>query len=81
MFLKNRLNELGCFTVGCKYAVEGGVTAVMHVFFINIEETPEMLMRLQGEKEAVVTTARTKLTKDTAMFVVPIDGNAARMLQ
>jgi hypothetical protein len=80
MFLKSRLEELGCFKNGCQIAVEGGCTAVMHVFFINIEETPEMVARLRNEKPDQIAVARTKLNKDTSVYVEPIDGNAAKVV-
>lgn len=80
MFLKSRLEEIGCFKNGCQIAVEGGCTAVMHVFFINIEETPEMVARLRNEKPDQIAVARTKLNKDTSGYVEPIDGNAAKVV-
>ena len=71
------------FTAGCdSYNSTPWVSATMHVFFIHLEETEEMLLLLRkyndlGPEQAVV--AFSKIFDDAGRIPTPIDRTAKRV--
>lgn len=85
MWIKNRLMELGCFRVRHDPSTDFGdaTTAVLHVFFMSLEETAEMILFLQNEREAehkkkLAKVARSKLF-GTPLVVAPVDSTAGKV--
>lgn len=82
MFLKNRIDELSRYPATPNTSgkcVKSETTAVMHVFFLYLEETPAMIQRLKNESKSKSVVARSKLTKHTAEFVEPVDSMATKV--
>lgn len=79
MWFKNRLAHHGYFHHSGRYQIPGS-TAVLHVFLLYVEETPEMLERLRKEKTTEeAKPARSRIT-DTLEVITPIDATAARVV-
>jgi len=77
--------KLGLFAEPGKRALDGDVvTAVMHCFFIGLEETPEMLERLRRSELVVAADrnnpARSKISEQVEVLR-PIDRTAARVVK
>lgn len=78
MWIKNRLSEMGRLTARHEDTPDATITCEMHVFFIGLEETPEMLIRLKGEKSVAVSqVARSKIANTLLADIRPIDAVAA----
>lgn len=85
MWIKNRLLELGCFRTerNPPLGTDELATAVLHVFFVSLEETAEMIAFLQNEQteeqqKKLASVARSKLF-GTPRVVTPIDSTAAKI--
>lgn len=86
MWIKNRLSELGAFRLSRSLPPDVEkpcVTAIMHCFFLSLEETAEMLAFLQNEeteaqKKRIAKVAKSKLF-GTPLVVQPIDSTAAKV--
>lgn len=78
-WLKNRLDELHAFQAGHKSFPASPWPVPLHVFFIHIEETPEMVARLAEGKPAQPTPARSRLPKSMLKTLRPIDAVAKRV--
>jgi len=75
VFIKNRLAERGAFQRGESMPLEAH-TARLHVFFLSLDETPEMWSRLKADETAIVQQIpRSKLAK-TTQCVRPVDSVA-----
>lgn len=75
-WIKNRLAELECFPHGCDAGEINPPSMNMHVFFLCLEETDEMVSRLKNERIiANGTVARSKVGK-TSRVIRPIDKTA-----
>lgn len=80
-WVKNRLLESSLMprVVGCSIYREA-VTAVLHVGFVFIEETDEMVSRLKNEQAATGSPSRSAFFREARRASVsPIDGTAARV--
>lgn len=77
VWVKSRIQPLIRFG-SHQSAKERDVTATLHVFFFNIEESDEMLSRLKGEKPATSSTARSRITNYQSQLV-PVDKTAANV--
>jgi hypothetical protein len=79
-WLKIRLLELGAFVAGKNYPAEVSLLTTMHVFFIALEETEEMLANLRHElAEVKSSVARSKIFSTNKRVLEPIDRVAARV--
>lgn len=79
-WVKNRLLEQGYFDPGRNTPPCGGITAIMHVGFLCIRETPEMLDRLKNERREEPAPARSRFASAINMYAVsPIDATAGRV--
>lgn len=80
MWFKNRLISCGVLVAGCKGILPGQIFVPLHIGFLHLNETPEMLARLAEkpslEEESKV--ARSKVFK-TAQILRPIDRVALRV--
>lgn len=84
MWLKNRMEECGYFKplIGCA-TTDIRMGCEMHVFFIGIEETEEMLQRIMTPDETADRRdriARSKIGKTQLKDIFPIDANAAAVV-
>ena len=80
MWLKNRLCEHGLLpsdSVTLPYAVGHYSSATLHIFFVHLEETKEMLTRLKNENRCEPKASRSKIFKDDSRVPYPIDSTAA----
>ncbi len=72
IWLKNRLNEAGLFEVGRKY-FDDRMGVPLHCFFLSLEETEEMILRLWNDDELIqAKIARSKISTTFAK-IRPID--------
>lgn len=80
MWLKNRLVEIGAFKNGFgeKAFIPDVVTATLHIAFLYIEETEEMLARLPEKGQTKEAVAQSKVFQ-TTKIIHPIDRVAARV--
>lgn len=85
MWIKNRLMECGCFKTERNPPTDFDdmATAVLHCFFLSLEETAEMIEILknendQAQREKLYAVARSKLF-GTTRVVTPIDRTAAKI--
>lgn len=66
IWLKNRLNEAGVFEVGRRY-FDDKIGCPLHCFFLSLEETEEMIMRLWNDDELIqAKVARSKVSRTFA---------------
>lgn len=83
LWLKNRLDEMGVFQSRGEYSrQESVVTAVLHIFFIGLDEDDDMLALLHNEKTALPRSlwyASSRAFKDLTVLN-PIDRTAARVV-
>lgn len=80
IWFKNRLQEISTLpTSGMPYR-EVRLCCELNVGFTQIEETQAMKARLPEGKAREAQEARTKLTRDCADFVRPIDRVAERVV-
>lgn len=79
VWLKSRLVGLGVFrTLGM--VTDIAFKTPLHFFFLHIDETPEMIARLQNERVVdEPTPARSKVFADDSLIPVPIDRTALRV--
>lgn len=81
MFFKNRLAELGELRgIAGKPPVSGGRVGVLHVFPLDMYETPEMLRRLHNEKPDQSQVARSKISKSLSAEINPVNVVAGRVM-
>ena len=88
MWIKNRLCELGLFRLSRNLPPDieqPTVTAVMHIFFLSLEETAAMMEILKNEnqpeqKKRIAKVARSKLF-GTPLVVTPVDSTAGKVAQ
>lgn len=80
-WLKNRITEESLLpTPPCLPPSDGGATAVLHVGFIWIRETDEMISRLRNEPTQPGSPARSRFFGEASRSPVsPIDATAARV--
>lgn len=65
---------------GGQMPLEFGPTATMHVFFLHLLESPEMICRLRNERVIAGNgPARSRITNETEI-IQPIDATAARVV-
>lgn len=82
LWLKNRLDEMGVCTAHRTGQPDATsvTSAVLHIFFLYLEETEDMLERLRREPVGTESqTARSKLAKTNQKNVRPIDKTAFRV--
>lgn len=77
---KNRLLDAGYFRPGrCEFN-DSAVTATLHIGFLSIKESPEMLERLKNERTEEPSPARSKFASLVKKYAVsPIDATASRV--
>jgi len=63
MKIKRILCDYGCFGYGANRELDSSLKTPLHVFFIHLEETNEMLARLPESEQAEASVARSKITK------------------
>lgn len=78
MWIRNRLDELGCFGFGCNPQPNDNLPVELHIGFLSIEETDEMISRLRNEpvEQGIATTSK---IFSTSLVPSPIDKVAARV--
>lgn len=81
IWLKNRLLEDGLFHgVGRNSPDDSHPTATLHVGFLSIIESPEMIERLRNESMESGKPARSRFANDArTKNVAPVDATAGRM--
>lgn len=80
-WVKNRLSEASLMpkTIGCQHAPEA-VTAILHVGFVFIEETADMVSRLKNEQADAGSPSRPAFFREAARkSVSPVNATAARV--
>lgn len=70
IYIKSRLAERGAFKP-CGLHEDDAQTARLHVFFLTLDETPEMLSRLPEGTPIASQVARSKISK-TPLKISPI---------
>ena len=81
MWLKNRLESTGAFAAGKNPPPIEHPTAVLHVHFLFIAETPEQLARLKfGEPEIKSCVARSKISSTNLADITAIDRVAGQVV-
>jgi len=79
-WVKNRLLEAGYFDVGRNSPAGGGITAILHIGFLSLPESQEMLQRLKNERPEDSSPARSRFSKAVKKYAVaPIDATAGRV--
>ena len=81
IWLKNRLIEEGLFCgVGRCSPDDSHPTATLHVGFLSLIESPEMIQRLQNESMKPGKPARSRFANDAkTKNVAPVDATAGKM--
>jgi len=77
-WFKSRIQEYKRFSWGSVGYLPEITTATLHVGFLWLEETPEMLARLSEPGVMASTVSRSKIT-ETQRVIQPIDRVAARV--
>jgi hypothetical protein len=83
IWIKNRLSESGWFDFAGHDSPDWShPTAVLHVGYVSLFESPEMISRLTNEPMDDGSPSRSRLAKEMQVRdVKPIDGTAARVCQ
>lgn len=81
VWLKNRLTEMGAFGTeeGRSGKDAGRLTVPLHVFFLCLEETAEMLQRLARDDGEVAASAARSKVFTTPLVPRPVDQVAGRV--
>jgi len=66
--------------VGCNMA-DGVLWCTMHVFFIHLVETEEMLLRLRNEIASVAVATKSKISSTNLAELTPVNCVAARVVK
>ncbi len=72
LWIKNRLEEKNLFPNGCNSDFPHFATT-FHVFFLQLDETEEMLARLRNEPAEEAKTAKSKIFNPDSRKPIPID--------
>jgi hypothetical protein len=75
LWLRKRIDEIQGWSYGPGEILENAETAILHVFFLTLSETEEMLARLRTGTTKESTVARSKVSK-TTLIIHPIDSVA-----
>lgn len=79
-WVKNRLLDAGYFKPGRQCHDDSFVTATLHVGFLSLPESPEMLARLKNERPEASSPARSRFANSVQKYAVsPIDATAGRV--
>ena len=79
-WVKNRLLDEGYFKPGRQCHDDSVVTAILHVGFLSLPESPEMLERLKNETPTEPALARSRFANCVKKYAVaPIDATAGRV--
>jgi hypothetical protein len=79
-WVKNRLLDAGYFKPGRQCHDDSVVTAILHVGFLSLPESPEMLERLKNEPRDAPAPARSRFANCVQKYAVaPIDATAGRV--
>jgi hypothetical protein len=77
---KNRLLDAGYFRPGRNEFDDSMVTATLHVGFLSLGESPEMIARLKNEQPGDPSPARSRFAELVKKYAVaPIDATACRV--
>lgn len=81
-WLKNRLSEYHLLPAGGEQpaATDGWASATLHVFFVHLEETPDMLKLLRNEPKEKPKPAGRR-PSETAQVLTPINKTAANVFR
>ena len=80
MWIKNRLGELGQIPRCDGNEVPTAETAILHCFFIHLQETQEMLARLRNDKSNIASAVARSKISSTQQHIEPIDAVASRVV-
>ena len=78
MTIKRALCDYGCFGYGANRENDSSLTTPLHVFFIHLLETEEMLARLPEPEQVEANVARSKIAK-TKTAISPINRIASQV--
>jgi|688.fasta_scaffold107683_8 hypothetical protein len=79
-WVKNRLLDEGYFKPGGQCHDDSFVTAILHVGFLSLPESPEMIARLKNELAEEPSPARSRFANSVQRYAVsPIDATAGRV--
>jgi hypothetical protein len=79
-WVKNRLLDAGYFKPGGQCHDDSFVTAILHVGFLSLPESPEMIARLKNELAEEPSPARSRFANSVQRYAVsPIDATAGRV--
>jgi hypothetical protein len=78
-WLRNRIAEIRAWPSGSHAVVQDATTAVLHVFFLQLQETEEMLRLLRHDDEQPESSVARSKIGSTPLCVHPVDAAAARV--